>query len=50
LWEKMCMYLLSSVHLPAQPENLKSLKFESTTSKIKNYALYIVRLPEYQIT
>jgi len=50
LWKTMCDYLLSSINLPIEPENLKIQKFDSKSSKIKAYSLYIVRLPEYQLT
>ena len=50
LWKIMCNYLLSPIYIPLEPENLKTQKFDSKTLKIKAYSLYIVRLPEYQLT
>jgi len=50
LWKKMSDYLLSPVSTPVLPENLKTQKFDSNTTKIKAYSIYIVRLPEYQLT
>jgi uncharacterized protein (DUF1800 family) len=50
LWKTMCEYLLSPITILEEPEYLKSQKFDSKSSKIKTYSLYIVRLPEYQLT
>lgn len=50
VWNSICSHLLSNLNFTTEPASLSNRKFESKLEKIKIYSLYIVRLPEYQLT
>jgi hypothetical protein len=50
LWEALCAHLLANNRIPPLPEDITPNQLNTRPELIRQMAMYLVRLPDYQLT